>query len=97
MKIMSALKAVPSDILSLTSVSRSDALCKLSKSSWQPEINSFKSFQNIFSWGNFSIQFRKGKRLSFSPQFPSVSVLADELKEFYTLLTAKEGGKNLCP
>lgn len=31
--------------------------------------------------------------LSFSPQFPNISVLADELKEFYTPLSAKEGEK----
>lgn len=48
------------------------------------------------SLGNFSFQFRKAKCWGF---FLSslVAVLADELKNFCTLLTAEEGKKTLCP
>lgn len=47
----------------------------------------------MFSLENVSFQFRKAN--CFFSQFPDGNVLADELKDFYTLLAAKEGKKPL--
>jgi len=94
MKMMSNLKSVPSDILSALAVSLQVVLsagCQSPHGSQQLLLLTL--FQNMFSLENVSFQFRKAN--CFFSQFPDGNVLADELKDFYTLLAAKEGKKPL--
>jgi len=95
MKMKSNFKAVPSDVLSLTAVSLQEVLCAGCQSPHGSQQLLLNLFQNVFP-GEFQLPVQKGEMLAFFFQFPGGSVLADELKDFYTLLTAKKG-KNPLP